>query len=30
MAGFGVCKVMPDGRLEPKRAFHTMAELFAK
>jgi hypothetical protein len=30
MAGFGVCKVMADGRLEPKRAFHTMAELYGK
>ncbi|MEU4689778.1 hypothetical protein [Actinoplanes sp. NPDC023714] len=29
MAGYGVCKVMPDGRLEPKRAFHAMAELYA-
>nr|WP_221381897.1 hypothetical protein [Actinoplanes polyasparticus] len=30
MAGFGVCKVMPDGRLEPKQAFHTMAELYGR
>jgi hypothetical protein len=28
MAGFGVCKVMPNGRLEPKKAFNTMAELY--
>ncbi|GID28611.1 hypothetical protein [Paractinoplanes brasiliensis] len=30
MAGFGVCKVMPDGHLEPKRAFRTMAGLYRK
>jgi hypothetical protein len=30
MAGYGVCKVMPGGRLEPKRAFHTMAELYRR
>ncbi|RDI49038.1 hypothetical protein [Nocardia mexicana] len=27
LAAFGVCKVMPDGSLEPKRAFHALAEI---
>ncbi|MCP2257115.1 hypothetical protein LX15_000800 [Streptoalloteichus tenebrarius] len=26
MASYGVCKVMPDGSLAPKRSFHAMAE----
>ncbi|GAB2681703.1 hypothetical protein [Nocardia goodfellowii] len=27
LASFGVCKVMPDGSLAPKRAFHALADL---
>jgi hypothetical protein len=28
MASYGVCKLMPDGSLAPKRSFHTMAEIY--
>ncbi|MEU5301053.1 hypothetical protein ACH4YO_16080 [Streptomyces noursei] len=28
MASYGVCKVMPDGSLAPKRSFHAMAEAY--
>ncbi len=27
MASYGVCKVMPDGTLTPKRSFHTLAQI---
>ncbi|PXX70840.1 hypothetical protein DFR70_101261 [Nocardia tenerifensis] len=27
MASFGVCKVMPDGSLTPKRSFHALAQI---
>ncbi|WP_067536496.1 hypothetical protein [Nocardia crassostreae] len=30
LASFGVCKVMPDGALAPKRAFHALAEICAR
>ncbi|MEV2211662.1 hypothetical protein AB0H86_09420 [Streptomyces sp. NPDC050997] len=28
MASYGVCKVMSDGSLAPKRSFHAMAEAY--
>jgi hypothetical protein len=28
MASYGVCKLMPDGSLAPKRSFHAMAEAY--
>ncbi|SHG26745.1 hypothetical protein [Streptoalloteichus hindustanus] len=28
MASYGVCKLMPDGSLAPKRSFHAMAETY--
>jgi len=27
LAAFGICKVMPDGNLAPKRSFHALAEI---
>ena len=30
MASYGVCKVMPDGNLAPKRSFHAMVEAYQR
>jgi hypothetical protein len=30
MSGYGIMKIMPDGHLEPKKAFYTLKELYSK